>query len=399
MLTICEEGLCAGCMACVCACPCSAISVIVDFESYMPLIDQGLCVDCGRCARVCQQLNRPHKLMPVSWQQGWALTPEERASSSSGGLAAAVARGFVRRGGVVCSCLFHEGRFKFAVADDPDTIARFKGSKYVKSDPGDVYRQIQDHLDRGTKVLFVGLPCQVAALKNLTRGKCASLLYTIDLICHGTPAPVLLESFLNEYGVSLADISAISFRSKSGFSLRNDEKPVDAPGVIDRYLVAFLAGLTYTENCYECSYASVERVSDITLGDSWGTNLTGEVEEGISLVLTQTEKGREILGWADVHLENADADSAIISNGQLSAPSPRPKSRKRFVANARKGVGFSDNVAHCLPKECFRQDVKRLLVKLGLWSGGGYEMRFVLVPGKGTCSRPDVESFIQRSAR
>ena len=244
-------------MACAYVCPKSAISVIEDFESYKPSIDPGLCVDCGRCVSVCQQVHPVPMLKPVTWQQGWALVPEERASSSSGGLAAAIGRGFVEHGGVVCSCIFREGRFEFSVVDDSDSLARFKGSKYVKSDPSGAYPQIQDYLERGTRVLFIGLPCQVAAVKKMATEKIEPLLYTIDLICHGTPAPMLLESFLDERGISIADTSAISFRSKNNFSLRSNEVLIDTPGVIDRYLIAFLAGLSYTENCYKCTYASV----------------------------------------------------------------------------------------------------------------------------------------------
>ena len=36
------------------------------------------------------------------------------------------------------------------------------------------------------------------------------------------------------------------------------------------------APIDYTENCYSCRYASQSRVSDISLGDSWGSELSEE---------------------------------------------------------------------------------------------------------------------------
>ena len=52
--------------------------------------------------------------------------------------------------------------------------------------------------------------------------------------------------------------------------------------------MAFLCSLMYTDNCYECKYAKLERVSDLTIGDAWGTELTEEMKQGVSLALSQT---------------------------------------------------------------------------------------------------------------
>ena len=76
---------------------------------------------------------------------------------------------------------------------------KFVGSKYVKSNPIGIYSKIEEHLKAKEKVLFIGLPCQVAGLKNYIKRLDKSFqdnLYTVDLICHGTPSPRLLEQFL-----------------------------------------------------------------------------------------------------------------------------------------------------------------------------------------------------------
>ena len=46
--------------------------------------------------------------------------------------------------------------------------------------------------------------------------------------------------------------------------------------------MAFLSSLTYTENCYSCKYAQKKRISDITIGDAWGSDLADEeIKNGI----------------------------------------------------------------------------------------------------------------------
>jgi hypothetical protein len=131
--------------------------------------------------------------------------------------------------------------------------------------------------------------------------------------------------------------------------------------------MAFLRSLCYTENCYYCDYATTARVSDITLGDSWGSTLDqGEQEKGVSLILCQTDKGKWLLGISDIHLEDVDIPNAIKNNKQLSHPSDKPRERELFYATLNKTGRFGKAVRKCYPKDCFRQSVKATLVRLHL---------------------------------
>ncbi|OUN47552.1 hypothetical protein B5G20_02185 [Collinsella sp. An7] len=373
MLTICDEGMCAGCMACVDICPTGAVAIEPGIDRYRPVIDQDKCIDCGRCRNVCQQLHPAGLREPAEWWQGWAEDPSERGASSSGGFASAISRAFAESGGAVCACAFSEGRFGFQVVGDPGDVDRFRGSKYVKSDPSGAYRQVRSLLKAGRKVLFIGLPCQVSAMRNFVGERLGGRLYTIDLICHGTPSPQLLEMFLEERGYKLGEIAYIAFRRKASFQLRDGSAAIDTPGVVDRYLIAFLEGLDYTENCYSCAYARRERVSDLTLGDSWGSELEDEAGGGISLALCQTEKGKELLRMAKLKVLPVDENLAAANNKQLNRPMERPAAREQFLRNLNSGMPFERAVQKALPKRCRRQDIKRALIRLRLWkpSGGG----------------------------
>mgnify|MGYP006067420279 FL=1 len=362
MKTVCELNKCAGCMACIDICPKGAIAIEDNLFAYNAVIDEEKCVDCNACHKVCQN-NYPAKLIsPIMWYQGWSEEPAIRKNCSSGGIATPVSKAFIEAGGVVCSCTFHNGKFIFEFAEKIEELKRFAGSKYVKSDPAGVYKSIKEYLKKRREVLFIGLPCQVSALKRYV-GEQEDRLFTVDLICHGTPSPKLLEIFLNQYGSSLEKLQDIQFRVKAKFMIYGDYKGVITNGVSDRYSIAFLNSLTYTENCYGCLYARKERVSDLTLGDSWGSELPAdEQKKGVSLMLCQTEKGCRLLKIAGIHLEGVDIEKAIANNHQLSHPSTRPKRRSDFFKGLKKHK-FNSLVFWQFPKQCIRQDVKQALIR------------------------------------
>ena len=364
MRTVCEKDKCAGCMACVDACTHDAIAVQDGIWAYNAIIDPEKCVNCGLCERVCQQLHPASLREPLEWQQGWSSDPEERLASSSGGAAAAISKAFVQHGGLVCSCAFRNGRFGFEVAGTVEDLRRFKGSKYVKSDPSGAYREVRALLRKGRKVLFIGLPCQVSSMRNFCRDD--ANLYTIDLICHGTPSPKILERFLEDQGIAVRNASNIEFRKKTRFFVQIDDGPVDVPGVTDRYSIAFLNGLDYTDNCYECSYARVERVSDVTLGDSWGTDLANEAPSGVSLMICQTEKGKELLEISGLALLLVNIQTAVDNNGQLSHPSKQPHQRQHFFQDFNRGAKVVSAVNRAFPSQCLKQEIKKVLIKAGL---------------------------------
>lgn len=363
MKTVCELNQCAGCMACKESCAHEAITIKDSLSAYNAVINEKKCVNCQLCYNVCPQNRKPVLIEPKEWYQGWAKDPKVRDNSSSGGFAAAISESFIKNGGFVYSCVFEDGQFKFKKAVQDLEIKRFTGSKYVKSNPSGVYKAIQKDLRVGHKVLFIGLPCQVAAVKNYMGEALQSNLYTIDLICHGTPSPNLLNIFLAQYGKSLNSFQSILFRKKGKMQIYGDENGIVTKGVCDRYTIAFLNGLTYTDNCYKCHFASRNRVSDITIGDSWGSELPlANQKDGISIALCQTEKGSRILKDSQVVLLKVDLEKAIKNNQQLEHPSFIPTKRTSFFEGIANGENFDIQVGKSFPKQCIKQEIKKVLL-------------------------------------
>lgn len=348
-------------MECIDVCPKNCIRIQDDIFAYNAIKDMNICINCHACENKCPNNCTIEKKNPIYWKQGWAKQ-EIRTKSSSGGIASAVIKKFIESGGYVASCLFIGGEFRFEITNDLEFASKFAGSKYVKSNPAGIYKLILDKL-KTDKVLFLGLPCQCAAVRKYTNDN--DNLYTIDLICHGTPSPKILDRYLKEKNLELRDVNDVKFRNKNNFELIVNNRGVVPHKIQDFYTFAFLKGLDYTENCYSCNFASIERVSDITIGDSWGSELSvNEQNQGISLILCQTEKGISLINDSSLVLKDVDLDKAVKANHQLRHPSILPSNRETFFININHGL--SNTIRKLYPRFYYKQIIKALLIKFKL---------------------------------
>ena len=207
----------------------------------------------------------------------------------------------------------------------------------------------------------------MAGLKKYIKEENKDNLYTVDLICHGTPSPKVLEIFLQQYGYSLDSIQDIQFRTKTELDNIEEFEYIVNKGICDKYSLGFINSLFCTENCYSCSYARIERVGDITVGDSWGSKLPFEEQKkGVSLILCQSEKGEELLKESKMHFEKVEIGDAVANNQQLSHPAERHLKRELFFVGIKKNKKFNNLIYKCLPKQCVRQDLKNILLKTRL---------------------------------
>lgn len=378
MKTVCRKAQCAGCMACLETCPKDAIRIQDNLSEYNAIIDEDKCVNCEKCHKICPVNCPPERKQPKQWFQGWASDSNIRQKSSSGGLATCLAAEFMNRAGIVCSCIFENGQFIFKFSDECSTN-QYAGSKYVKSSPFGVYRRIRQLLSSGKMVLFIGLPCQVAGVVNFVGEALREKLFSVDLICHGTPSPNILNLFLRQHNLSLDMLERLYFRSKHDFKLTGEVDLIGPKDIKDAYTIAFLNALTYTESCYQCKFASIERVGDITLGDSWGSELViDEQNKGISLVLCQTEKGERVLSWCKCHRENVDLNKAIQHNQQLKRPAFLPAKKRTLFFKYLHSVRFDWLVYMIYPKSFIKRIIKHALIVTKLWKrGGGYQVSVV----------------------
>lgn len=338
---ICRPEKCTGCFACMNVCPKDAIICGVDqYGKTMPEICPDKCVECGLCTKVCPENYLAEKNFPLKCYAAWSKNEKERESCSSGGIATEFSRYIVEQNGVVYGAAFDKKlRVAHMAAETPGELDKFKGSKYVQSYTGMVYREIKEHLKNGKLVLFIGTPCQVAGLKNYLRDKYNNLLL-IDLICHGTPP----MEYLKEHIAKIAKnrkVTDITFRGKknSRLTLYSNSKVIySVRNKQDYYFNAYYKGMISRSNCYQCQYAEPERCSDITIGDFWGldrSSLINDYSGRISVVLINTENGRRF--WENakdkICFEVRPIEEAVKGNAQLNRPSVCHPERELFLQN------------------------------------------------------------------
>lgn len=369
MNTVCEKDKCVGCKACIEICPCNAIEIKENLKNNNAVINVDMCKKCNLCSKICQNNKELHFMYPCSWKQGWTTEKEKRKNAASGGVASTIALTFIKSGGKVCGCYFENGEFVYKIVNSIEDLKGLEGSKYVKSNPTRIYKKIQLELKEDNKILFIGLPCHVAAVKQFIGEN--SNFYTIDLICHGTPSVKVLETFLLQHKYSLNQIDDILFRRKKEKRIYDKYVSVGFKNAWDSYTIAFLNGISYTENCYSCKFARLERISDLTLGDAWGSELSDEEKsKGISLVLVQNNKGKELLSNSNVYLEDIDIKDAVSNNHQLQSPVSESPKRKDFFDKLEKGQKFDKVILMLFPKIYIKQIIKSILIRLKIYRGG-----------------------------
>ena len=66
-----------------------------------------------------------------------------------------------------------------------------------------------------------------------------------------------------------------------------------------------MEGFTYRDSCHHCKYAQPNRVSDITIGDFWGSAEDADFvndDTGISVVAVHTTKGQKLFDKVQIKL-------------------------------------------------------------------------------------------------
>ena len=358
------ERDCTGCGACIATCPKGAIAKeAVGLGAWIPRINPELCICCGLCVDVCADFvsfKAEHKKAYVVYNRD----TEMRLKSASGGIFSALATHVLEHGGVVfgAEMRFESGKaiVEHCMISEVQELPRILTSKYVQSDCVSAYKQAKVELAKGKVVLFSGCSCQITGLKNYLRNSEQKNLYTIDLICHGTPGIDLFNDYIryleDKYkgsienfafrakrdGKILYQITAFLrsngnkdfYRTNSEENeLHTDIKEVVIPMRNSGYYRLFLSEESYRKACYSCPYASLDKPADITIGDYFEIEqdypelLEGkdaiDCSSGISCAITHTSKGEQLISDAKERLYIKRVDPKVVqaSHGNLHKPS------------------------------------------------------------------------------
>ena len=385
MEQICPEHLCTACSACYNVCPKHAITMAeVGATGYVyPQIDASKCIDCKFCQKVCPVVNPVAKHKPLQAFAAISKDKEMLDKSASGGAAASIGRAIIERGGIVYGCRMKSytdiAHRRFSTLKE---MYAMRGSKYVQSSIGTVYQQVKKDLEGGLSVLFTGTACQVGGLRNYLRKEYGNL-YCLDLVCHGVPSQKLLrnnvEMMFRKKGLRPKGTERVEFRrifssQTSNLDLRYGTFVESAiPSTWQQfghnsYITAFMYGLIFRENCYQCPYACAERTADVTVADFWGYK--GKLiprGKGISLIMPSTEKGSHLIEMIRpyMQMEERAVAEAVNGNGQLQHPSKRPSERDTFLDGyERKGENVFAPLLVGYKRQCRINKIKGNIIEL-----------------------------------
>lgn len=341
MITVTDKKICSGCRACLQSCPKHCISMVVDDEGFAyPKVDESKCVNCGLCERKCPFLNPYEEQISPEIYACYNKCESIRMNSSSGGIFSLLAKKILAEKGVVFGARFDdEWQVVLDYTESIEGLIPFMGSKYVQSRTGDAFAQCESFLKKGRKVLFSGVPCQIAGLKHFLR-KDYDNLWTCEVICHGSPSPKVWNCFLDTIARNKKDICEINFRDKKdgwknfNFSIKKIEKIKE---FVDHrrhpYMKAFLSDLISRPSCYNCKAKMGKSHSDIALGDFWNVsnlNLGMDDDKGTSMMVVYTQHGKDLVDWDEIQSCLVQTDVAFSMCRGLKSEIKMNEKRKIF---------------------------------------------------------------------
>lgn len=307
MIELSDNSFCTGCSSCVNACPQNCITMQWDKAFLYPSIDKEKCVNCGVCDKICPVLNQKESGLKICNVYAFQNKDKEsRTKSTSGGFFLSVAKKIVEQNGVVYAAGFDQNmKVVHKKASQIEELNGLQGSKYVQSYLGKIFTEIKELLEGGTKVLFVGTPCQVEGILSYIEPNYQELLYTIDFTCYGVPSPKLYSEWISLLESKYKKkIKHINFRDKkygyAGVNIRIDFE--DGKKLEDRFdaksfLKTMFSNICLRESCYNCFVRGKNKKNDITMGDMWDIgNYNNNLDDdlGTTKIMIHTEKGLEL---------------------------------------------------------------------------------------------------------
>lgn len=314
---------CSGCGICAGACPVNALNMEITKDGFYRPVKNEKCIDCGLCTKVCPFVNE---------QKRSGIFKNDKVFGKYEGVYAVYSKnkdirynsstaGFIRT--LLCSSLGrYDGVIVLTETKEPlkpevkllnevqDIAGKMCKSKYFATELSEAVKILKK--TKG-KFIIVGLPCQIAGLKNANKFLKRDIL-TIDLFCGAVYSLNFMEKYFKLKGISP---SKIDFRDKSSgwhnisLSLQDNEilcrngtisrKEIKTKANDDEFYYAQRNKFCTQDACLKCKYC-YQGAADIQVGDFWGNKYQND-EEGVNLVVTRTLKGDRLVKSCSKDLE------------------------------------------------------------------------------------------------
>lgn len=366
-----DKRNCNGCGTCALICPQNCITMEIDSEGFIyPVIDEKKCINCNKCKKQCSNINdkcETNEQAYISINKSQIQLSE----SSSGGVFRILADEVIGKNGIVFGATYDNNlRVIHDCAKTIEECKNFSGSKYVRSDLKESYSIAQKYLDEGKYVLFTGTSCQINGLKKYLNREYEKLILC-DIICHANPSPKVFALYKSNLEKKYNQkIKIIHFRSKEN-GWRNQTPIIEFINGTkleeNSYFNAFVQELINRPSCYSCPFATKRRVSDFTMGDSWGIEkIHPEIcnEKGMSLLTVNSSKGEKIFNDIKSQMEIYPIDYNEIAHYNHYKLEKPNKNRNKFFSGIYSGTINENNIIENMNKYTNISFLRKVMQKI-----------------------------------
>lgn len=314
-----------GCGACYVVCPVGAIQLTLKKGQYYPVVDEK-CIKCNGCLDVCPGIKillrqRAEKMWPENeltpelgrWKQnyiGYSTNETVRFSSASGGIATALVSHMLDQRmiqGAILTKMSESDplRAESFIARTVQEMISAQGSKYCPTSPMAVLDQLKTS-DKGEKLAFVGLPCQIHALRKLQQREVwarEKIIISLGLFCGHGITSFGFDVVLQRLAKGTDNIEMLRYRGRGWpgnvcVRYKNGDECTIAH---NEYWPPFFAPYFFTPyRCLTCPDLTSE-LADISLGDAWLGEVTKHDSTGTSIIIVRSKSGKEIIANAAEH--------------------------------------------------------------------------------------------------
>lgn len=334
-----KSQLCCGCGACAAACERGAVRLVNDeAEGISPEFVGGGCGECRECLAFCpgavlqyRTLRRenPGKYHPLigpylEIYDGYASDEAIRRQGSSGGILSALALYCLEAG--QADAVLQTGMDpakpwlnKSVISRTRDEVVENSGSRYAPSSPCETLRELEES---GAPCIFIGKPCDVAAvyaMRRVKRQMDMRLALLLSFFCAGPPASRATRDFIAGAGIDPQTVTSIRYRGNGWpgeFEVRYDGNRA-RKSFTYRQSWGALARFRRPFRCSICPDGMGE-FADIACGDAWH-QYKDNGDPGRSTVIVRTFRGRVILEKACeagyVTLEPSTVENILSGQG------------------------------------------------------------------------------------
>lgn len=286
------------CGVCLSVCPKGALDYKRGKQCYAITIDHDRCIGCGSCAKVCPS-NYIFKdrvdfdrVTDKNVFLTYAKDENVQFTSSSGGTVRTIAKEFVRQDKSFIYSLYEQDNVLKCGVIDGSLVDYMPNSIYAPTMWGRGLQQVK-RLSAGSRLLVIGLPCQIKAAKKVVDKFNKQIeAYYIGIICRKTK-DFRFEKYIRDYHHISDENTRITFR---GYGW---------PGVIGNYvdsqysqysqfsLIPFGLDLWNIKGCYRCADCLAQDVADLSVGDPWTLDCVND--RGCNITFVNSENGHALL--------------------------------------------------------------------------------------------------------